>query len=326
MTWGQLRFQLQTSAPGVSVDLLDEFLNSRYSQVLEANDWTGVKYHYTLMTQAAYQSGADTVTLTVGNSGVAGVGTNFTAGLVGQRFYRPGDSVIYTVTAVANTLALTLDRPYEGNGTDAAGTVYTACSYVFMQNVYPLPADVRTVVTCLDPVTGFPLTPFSKDNLDMSAGPRTQVNDPASYAVYDDTDESLGLVVHQIELFPPPLQARGIVVEYLHAATGFDGSQTASSPMPWVTDPVLLYGCRADIAMYLAGQAASPGQAAMYDRQATKYEAKFQELLKKILMEEHARRRQKTPIRMAARFNRHRMARAGRGLNNYWGPGLGGPN
>ena len=314
MTWGQLRLSLQTSAPGVSLDLIDEFLNVRYEQVLEHTDWSGLKYHATITTQAAYQSSTDTVTLTVGSASVAGASTNWTSARVGQKFYRPGDSVIYTVSAVGGTTALTLDRAYEGNGVDASGTVYAGSSYVFMQNVYALPADCRSVATALDPVTGFPLTRFEKDRADESWGPRTLVQDPASYAVYDDSNESSPPVVHQIEFFPPPLHARGISIEYLHSATAFDGSTTSGSPLPWVSSSVLLYGCRADIRAYL-GDAAG----------AKLYEAKFQEELARMARLEHAQKRQKVAVQMANRFTRHRLERAGRGLNRTWGPGQGGP-
>lgn len=313
-TWGQLRFQLATSAPGVSADLLDEFLNSRYEQVLEATDWSGLEYHATIQTTAAYQSTTDTVTFTVGSATVAGVGTTWTSAITGLKMYRPGDTVIYLATYVSGT-SLTLDRPYEGNGVDLPGTVYALASYVFMQNVYTLPSDVRTVTSILDPISGFPLTPFSKDNLDFSAGPRTLVQTPAGYALYDDGPETSPPVFHQVEFFPPPLYARGMLMEYVHAAAGFDGGNTSGSPLPWVSNSVLLYGCRADIQTHLKDFTA-----------AKYYEAKFQEELRRMLLLEHSQKRQKTKIRMASRFVRHRMARAARGLNPYWGPGAGGPN
>jgi hypothetical protein len=125
MTWGQLRLQLQIGVPGVSLDLLDEWLNSRYQQVLEATDWMGLIGHATLATVAAYQSGTDSVTLTVGSATVTGAGTAWTSGPAGLRFYCPGDEAIYTVDAVGGAGTLTLDRGYEGLGIDPAGTVYT---------------------------------------------------------------------------------------------------------------------------------------------------------------------------------------------------------
>ena len=244
------------------------------------------------------------MTLTVGQSGVTGVGTAWTAAINGLKLYRPGDSVIYTVTYVGST-ALALDRAYEGNGIDAAGTVYAGAAYVLMQNVYALPADCRSIVTILDPVTGCPLTPFSKDQLDVSCGPRTMVNDPTSYAPYDDSSEANPPVLHQVEFFPPPLHARGLALEYLRAAFGFDGSNTTAAPLPWVSASVLLYGCRADVAAYLATQGENAGP---HLATAKMYEAKFQEELARLLRVEHQQRRLKVKIEMHQRFTRHRLA------------------
>lgn len=312
MTWGQLRLQLQTTAPGVSLDLLDEFLNTRYEQALEATDWTGLKAHATIQTQAAYQSGTDSVTVTVGSTTVTGSGTAWTSAITGQRFYKPGDMVIYTATYVSGT-SLTLDRAYEGNGTEASGTVHAASAYVFMQHIYALPSDCRSIVTVLNPITGLPMADFSKDQLDASSGRRTLVADPTSWAEYDDSAETSPPVLHQIEFYPPPLRARGFALEYLRAALGFDGGNTSGSPLPFLSSSLLLYGVRADIAAHLEKLA----QAAMYER-------KFQEELARLLRVEHMQRRVKTPVRMAEKYTRHRMARATRGRT--WGPGQGGPN
>lgn len=315
MTWGQLRLQLQTSAPGVSLDLLDEWLNTRYEQVLEATDWQGLKYHAIVRTQAAYQSSTDSVTFTVGNAAVVGAGTTWTAGLVGQKMYRPGDSTIYTVTTWTDATHLALDRPYEGNGIDPPATAYAGAPYVFMQNVYALPGDVRSIVEVLDPVSGFPMNLMSKAQLDQSAGPRTLVNDPKSCAPIEDSAETSPPVVKQLEFFPPPLHARGFPVEYVHTALAFDGGNTSGVPLPFVSNTVLLAGVRADIATHLE----KPAQAVIY-------EAAFMRELNRLLLVEHAQRRVKTPIRMADRFTRHRLNRASRGTNNSWGPGAGGPN
>jgi len=315
-TWGNLRLQLQTGAPGIPLDLLDGWLNSRYEQVLEANDWQGLKYHTTVQSQAAYQSGTDTVTLTVGSATVTGAGTAWTSGQLGNipRFYRPGDTVIYTASYVGPT-QLTLDRPYEGNGIDAAGTVYSGSAYVLMQHIYALPSDVRTIVSCLDPVTNQPLHIFTKDQLDASAGPRTLVEDPVYAALYDDTNESSQPVYHQIEFFPPPLHARGFPLEYVHGGTFFNGSNTSASPLPWVSDSVLLYGARAEIALHLEQFNKAKG-----------YEMKFAEELARLLRLEHWQKRPKRALGMTARFTRHRTQRATRALSRNWGPGQGGPN
>lgn len=316
MTWAQLRFQLIQSGPGTSLDLLESWLNTRYEQVLEATDWTGIRARATLTTQAAYQSGTDTVTLTVGNPTVTGVGTSWDGTLVGRRFYRPGDTALYTVAVVSGPNTLTLDRVYEGNGTDATGTVYAGSAYVFMQNVYPLPSDCRSVDRILDPVTGLPLTAFSAAELDAAVGPRTNVGYPHFYAEIEDSAEAAPPVLHQVEMYPAPANARGFTVEYLRASYALDGTNLSQSPLPFVSASVLLFGARADLYTHLGKIA-----------QAAVYEAKFEEELKRLLLVEHAQRREKPTMRMADRFTRHRLARASRGLNTTWRGGEpGGPN
>jgi hypothetical protein len=320
MTWGQLRFTLLQSTPGLSLDLLDTWLNSRYESVLGASDWTGIHARATIQTQASYQSTTDTATLTIGSTDVVGVGTSWgtswPAVTVGSKFYRTGDTPIYTVTACVSAVDLTLDRPYEGNGVDEPGTVYAGAGYVLMQNIYPLPADCRAVESILDAVTGFPLTGFTQAELDASAGPRNTVEDPQCYAMQEDSPESAGNPLHQVELYPPPKMARGYTVEYLRAAYAFDGTNLAQSPLPFVSQSILLYGVRADIAVW---QGKLPA--------AQIYEAKFQEELKRLLMIEHSQRRSKPKFQMADRFTRHRLARSSRGFSNGWRGGEpGGPN
>jgi hypothetical protein len=329
MTWGQLRFQLKTAAPGIADDLLDEFLNARYEQVLGKTNWRGLEASGTVQTTAAYQSGADTVTLTVGSASVVGSGTAWVTGQTGLLLYRTGDLSVYTFTYVTATSG-TLDRPYDGNGSDAAGTVYANSAYVLMQDTYDLPSDLATLISALNPTTGFPLDRFSMAEMRASLGPRTLVQAPTSYAVDDDSSEQTPPVTHQIRFYPPPLNAAGIPIEYIRSATGFDGSDTNASPLPFVSNTVLLEGCRADVQLYLASQAAaagSGGAAAAHAKLAEGYELKFTRELGRMLLEEHARRRKLAPMQMADRFTRHRMARATRGMRSNWRGGTpGGSN
>jgi hypothetical protein len=302
MTWGQLRLTLQIAAPGVNLDLLDAWINARYEKILERTDWSGLTRHGTIQTAAAYQPGTDTVTLLVGSAGVTGAGTSWTSALAGKRFYRPGDTALYTVATVPGAGSLTLDRAYEGNGADTPGTLYPGAAYVLMQNVYALPADVRSVVNLLDPATGSPMARFSHAELDETAGARTQVGEPAAYAVYDDSAETDPPVAHRIEFWPPPLRAAGVPIEYVGAAIGFDGENTSDGPLPWVTTAAMLNGVLADIQLHLKEYAG-----------AKFYEALFQEELSKMLLLEHGQKRKIVPLRMAPRFTRHRLARATRG-------------
>lgn len=314
MTWGQLRFALQSEAgDGISLDLIDGWLNGRYETILKAADWTGVRAHLTLVTLAAYQSAADTCTLTVGSQTVTGSGTAWDDTRLGQRFYRPGDAAVYTVTGVASATSLTLERPYEGIGSAAPATVQAGSAYVFMQNVYQLSADCGTVQSILDPLSQ-PLCPFSEARMDMLTASRALLGDPMAWDPYDDSDPVDGPVLHQVELYPPPLYARGLQVTYIRAAIGFDGENTDGSPLPWISDVTLLEGCRADLALRQEKLA-----------KCAVHETKFQKQLAQDLLKEF-RGRPQASLAMADRFTRHRLARSERGRSAWRGGTPGGPN
>jgi hypothetical protein len=304
------------------LDIVDEFINSRYSTVLESTDFIGLKAHTSIATTAAYQSGADTVALMAGTNAVTGTGTQWTVtAKTGQKFYIPGDQAVYTIEVMSDTF-LALDRAYAPRGSDPLYTAYPGCAYVLMQDLYLLPADCRSIVTVLDPRTNLPLTPFTKDGLDAAAGPRTRIGYPTAWAEYDDTPESTqsddapGLfpVLHRIQLSPPPLQAAAYVTEYLRAAAMFDGRTLSAFPLPFVSPAAILAGVRADIALYNGELAKAAG-----------YEKLFQNELAKLLQVEHAQRRVKTAMRMADRFTRHRLQRVNRGYPAHGWAEPGGP-
>jgi len=323
--WGELRLLLQTSVPGLSLDLCDEWLNERYKSVLSTTDWYGLKNHSVIQTVAAHQSAAtESVTLTVGSASVAGAGTNWTdPGVTGRMFFRPGDNVVYTVAALLSPMSLTLDRPYEGvAGNNAPATVYAGAAYTFMTDIYALPADARAPVTIINPVTANPMGELTKDQLDFSAGTRATVGDPWVFAIFDDTSENLTLaggapapVLHQVQFYRPPLYSRGYALEYLREANYFDGTNTGASPLPFVTDTVILAGARADAWLHLGNLPKAAG-----------YAAQFSQELGRMLLLEHAQRRKTSALHMDPRFTRHRLARLDRQWGRGWGPGQGGPS
>lgn len=306
-TWGQLRLLVQTSFPEVTLDLIDGYLNAAYRSSLQMIEWTGLKAHSMIQTVAAYQSTTDTVTVTVGSAAVTGSGTTWTAAMMQQNFYIPGDTCIYTPTYVSPT-ALTLDRPYEGNGSSPGGTVAAGSSYVFMTNIYVLPNDCRSIESILDPITQLPMTPFTKDDLDHSTGNRALVGYPKSWAQYDNTPEGTPPVLQRVELYPPPLQARGYNLEYIRDANYFNGQNTSTSPLPFISDLTILSGARASCALHLEKYPKAQG-----------YLLTFQGELDRIILLEHAQRRVITKMQMADRFTRHRIARVLRGYGRHGG-------
>jgi len=308
---------VQVSAPGVPLDLIDEWLRGRYKAVLLATDWTGLHGHGILQTTAAYESTtAESVTLTVGSASVTGVGTNWTdPGVTGRQFYRVGDNVVYSVAGLLAPTSLQLDRPYEANGTSAPGAQTTGNAYAFMTDIYALPDDARTPVTIINPVNQKPLQEMTKGEMDIARGSRSTVSDPWTFAIVDDSDENSPPVRHRVQFYPPPKYSRGFTVSYLRNANEFNGENTGASPLPFVTDAILLAGARAEAWLHLENFAKAAG-----------YERAFAVELDRILLDEHARNRKTTTMHMASRFSRHRLSRVDRMYGRNWGKGQGSPN
>lgn len=241
-TWGQLRLLLQQDFGGISPDLIDGYLNTRYGDVLDRWPWKGLEVETILQTTAAYQTG--TVSLTQGLNTATGTGTVFTPAMTGMRFQALTDNTVYTFTFVSAT-AGTLDRNYEGT-TNAAATFW------IYQDQYPLPAGTKTVLSVVNPVTGLPLEDWTKgqtiEGLSTWSGfpqacPQTT---PQAYALAADTNENTPPVYHTLQLYPPPATSAGYPVRYQKATAGFSSPNTNAGPLPWISDNVLLCGCRAD--------------------------------------------------------------------------------
>jgi hypothetical protein len=159
-TFGQIRLLLQQFAPGVSLDIIDEKINSRYGLILDTMGWKGLESEGYLQTAAAYTTG--TVDVTQGSAIVTGTGTAWASAITSMQFLLAGDTALYTVTYVSAT-SLTLDRPFEGNTANGAG-------YTLLQWIYALPADDKRLKTISSPVTGLALDEMTQEEFRQLVG------------------------------------------------------------------------------------------------------------------------------------------------------------
>jgi hypothetical protein len=295
LTWGQIRLSLQQTLPGLSLDLVDEFLLARYARVLDHTGWLGLEGTAYIETSTPYQSANDTVTVTQGSASVVGVGTAWSSALTGKKFQVNRDGPLYTFTCVDATHA-TLDRVYEG-------TSGSGFSYALFTNIYPLPDDLKEIpedgVQSAD--DGYTLTPLSEGQLGLSVGFRNVIGTPSVYAVTISPSSLDGGTTWQIEFYPIPAQQKGYPVRYQRVGTAFDGTNTGASSLPFVSDGVLLAGCRADIWAH-----AGDGVKAKF------YELKFQDELGAMLRADR-RKRASRVMRPPQRLTRHRIERLMRG-------------
>jgi len=287
--WGQLRMQIQQSVPGLTLDKTDEFLTTRYARVLDHMRWFWLEQTAYVETIAPYRSTTDTVAVTQGSNAIVGTGTNWTSGFNGFKFQAEADGAFYVFTFVDATHA-TLDRVYEDSTESGLG-------YSLFKNVYPLPSDCKRVLEVESADDGFPLDELTEMEMGNSVGFRDEIGSPAVYAITPSPESLDGGTTWQIEFFPIPGYAKGYPVRYERSGNAFTGSNTGSSPLPFVSDGVLLSGARADA----WADAQNPNQAKLY-------EMKF---LDELATMTRAARRQMgaAKLKPARRYTRHRIRR-----------------
>ncbi|MBM3744166.1 MAG: hypothetical protein FJW34_00040 [Acidobacteria bacterium] len=287
MKYGQLRFLLTKSAPGIDPDLLEAWMDGRYLEILDRLQWERLHVDGTLLSVAPYETG--TVAVTAASTAVTGTGTTWTAAMSGRRFRVTARSEYYTFTRTGNTTG-TLDRAYEGDTDTAAG-------YMIFANVYALPSDCRILETVrsLDPAGE--LKRFSRGELNACYPARPSTGDPGLWApCMDDTSDPPKM---QVELYPIPDAAKGYLITYVAEKTALSAGTTSASLLPWLRPAALIAGVQADIRDHQEDYAGA--QAA---------EKRFETLVAGMALTD-ARRRGPTRIKLAPRFTRH--WRQGRG-------------
>lgn len=138
MSFRSMKLTLQGFVPELSAIQLGLRLNNSYQHLLDLNPWSFIKKEYMLSTVAPYTTG--TVSITSGTDTVTGVGTVWTADMVG-RFFRVFDAFTFHKIASVDVGAqtLTLDQDYGYSDV-------TTQPYTIFQNLYSYPADCKNLI------------------------------------------------------------------------------------------------------------------------------------------------------------------------------------
>lgn len=279
MTYGEVRFQITVQFPGISLDLIDQWIQNRYQQILDALPWQRLEKETVIQTVASYATG--TLAATQGSTAVTGTGTTWTAAMTGRMIRIADRSEFYTFTRTGDTTG-TLDRGYEGD-------TGTGLSYRIDQNIFALP-DGLLILKGVAPLDGTaPLEVMSLARLNAIAPGRRTYGAPSYAALY--MDDASTPPKPQVELHPVPESLAGMRVHYQADAT--PPSETSVALLPWIRPGCLLAGVQADARDHLKEYAGS-------DRA----EARFGRLLTQMLATE-CRRRGPVQIKMASRLTRH---------------------
>lgn len=301
-TFGELRsdlFKLPHGA-GTDLELLTRFVNNCLERICRQTDYTRLDKQATLLTIAQYTTG--TVSIATGATAGTGSGTAFTSAMTGRRFRIGNLRPWYTFTYVSPT-AFTIDRAFEGtdNAVDVAFALWAA--------LYTLPADLAQLYSIENLTLGFDLDPQDREYVDDIDAARYQMRSPEVFIPAEDTDAGL----QQIELWPAPVYAEGMSINYRAQTPSFGVNDTSVEIPNWVSVPALFEGV----------------QAALFRLQGDTASANTQEMIFKQLVDEmrgeDARKRPPAVMQTDARWARYRYRRttrgygAGRRIRNFNG-------
>ena len=267
MTYGQLRLRLSKLAAGVDRELIDGWIQDRYTQILDQLPWKRLEGETVIQSPASYQVG--TLSVSQGSANVVGAGTAWTSAMTGLMIRIANGPEFYIFT-YASAEGGTLDRPYEEP--DAAGAAYR-----IDQSIFTLPLDCRV----LRAVRGFhpsrELELISPAELNRLAPGRHRYGVPRFAAHTWDANTDPPLM--QIELYPIPdspdplSNTLSFAVDYIYDPGDIDPSQTSASLLPWVRPAALIKGVQADAALWQEKLTLAQG-----------YESTFEKLVKQMAM------------------------------------------
>lgn len=287
MTYGKLRLAIQKENVGADLELLDGYIQGRYTEILDGLAWKRQEAETVIQAPASYATG--TVTATQGSTNITGVGTTWTDDMTGLMIRVDSQEEYYQFTFVDATHA-TIDRGYEQP--DGAGLTYRVDQAVFL-----LSADCR-ILRNVKPLHfgGRPLKRMTPGELDAYAPQRTTYGTPEIYApTWDSFSDPPQM---QVELYPIPdvPDSNGAllswVADYIFEQPDITPGSTASSLLPWVRPAALKAGVKADV-LRLAENYTG----------AAEYEKRFEELVV-IMAKNNAYQRGAQEIRVDPAYGR----------------------
>ena len=241
MTYGLLRFLITKENVSADLDLVDGYIQARYTEILDQLPWKRQEAESVIQSPASYVTG--TITTTQGSNVITGLGTTWTAAMNGLMIRIAAQNEFYQFTFVSATSA-TLDRGYEWPGA-------SLLSYRIDQAVFLLPADCR-ILRSVRPLhdRGSPLDPCTPHELDKLAKNRNRYGTPLYYAQSWDSFSSPPRM--QVELFPVPDSPNSAgatlswACDYVFDPAVIDPTATTVSQLPWVRPAALQAAVRAD--------------------------------------------------------------------------------
>jgi hypothetical protein len=312
MTYGQIKLQLQKQLPGVDLELIEGWIQGRYTRILDSMSWKRQEAESVI--QAPFSYAVGTLTATQGSVVITSddltTPTVFTAAMDGRTIRIGNTNEYYQFTYVSPTVG-NLDRGYEGPDT-------TAASYRIDQAIFLMPSNAR-IIRQVTPLhnKNRPLDIVPPSELNRLASGRTTYGTPQwAAATWDNFSDPPQL---QLELYPIPdcpdstSTVLSWAIDYIYEEAELDSDATTVSLKPFVRPACLMEGVKAD-AMRPRPNWAGDLNAAMA------YETEYEKLLGQMQMI-NAQQRGPQYIQLADNLKRRARPRYGRGPRHVGWPG-----
>lgn len=248
MTYGELRLRLQKLCAGTDLELIDGWIQDRYTQVLDILPWKRQEAESVIQAPVTYSTG--TISATQSSATITGVGTTWSPSMDGLMIRIDNTPEYYQFTDVSATSA-TLDRPFEG-------PTATGLAYRIDQNIFLMPTNAR-IIRGVRPLHNrvCPLAIVTPGELNRLSASRNVYGTPTHAApTWDNFSDPPQL---QVELWPVPdcpdsgSSLLSWSIDYVCDAAVIDPEQTSVSLLPFVRPSVLIAGVQADSLMPRTG-------------------------------------------------------------------------
>lgn len=221
MTYGELIgetgavLDLDTTIGSENYTSVRRYANQAHTRLIMSRPWPFRAREVIVETIPVYtfpnSSGVGTITTVQGSPTITGVGTTFTAGMVGRKFAVGLNAPYYRILAAPNATTLTLERPYlELGQAGIGGLVY--------QDEYNLPTLAETLVQAILLVNqGYgPVLSISQARMNENFPVQVTTGQPAAVAL---VTEIAPYATKRIGIIPIPDVAYALVIRYSMAPT-----------------------------------------------------------------------------------------------------------
>lgn len=249
-TFSSISSSLLARCPVADLLLSRQWVSHTFRRIMERRRWSSLTKYGQFIFPQVYNTG--TVTVTQNSTTVTGVGTAFTAAMVGLQFRPTATVPIYTINSVnVGAQTLTLDFPY------GAATQTTLGFEIF--SAYPIvPTDFHSFITAVDPANNWRLWINMLSQADLDAiDPRRSYAGSYPYLILFHDYASPDLMT-ALNLSGPPLPRMEVwphvkvnkVVPFMYETRWTDLEDANASLPRYIRGDVLLEGALAQAAAW----------------------------------------------------------------------------